>query len=99
MAELQLFLLAVVAGLKSGKIRRVVDPAVGVEAVGDGLAPLDLYFTGKTLRAPLRIADLFCQRRSLKMRVRGLLELASPPSYTQCARSMSMSQPPNKGIH
>lgn len=66
--------LTVVAGLKLGKNRRVVKPAVGVEAVGDGLAPLDLYFTGKTLRAPLRIANLSCQRRSLTMRVRGLLE-------------------------
>ncbi len=56
------------------------------------------HFTGYACRAPFRISDLSCHLSTRKMRVRGRSE-PLPPSYTRCARSISMSRPLKEGIH
>ncbi len=45
-----------------------------------------------------RISDLSCHLSTRKMRVRGRSE-PLPPSYTLCARSISMSRPLKEGMH
>ncbi len=73
------FLLIAVAGLKSGK--------------NSSVTLFCAHFTGYACRAPFRISDLSCHLSTRKMRVRGRSE-PLPPSYTRCARSISMSRPP-----
>ncbi len=81
---LNAFLLIVVAGLKSGKTSSVTLSCA--------------HFTGLACRAPFRISDLSCHLSTRKMRVRGWSE-PLPPSYTWCARSISMSRPFSERIH
>ncbi len=50
------------------------------------------------LTSTFRISDLSCHLSTRKMRVRGRSE-PLPPSYTRCARSISMSRPLKEGIH
>ncbi len=50
------------------------------------------------LPSTFRISDLSCHLSTRKMRVRGRSE-PLPPSYTRCARSISMSRPLKEGIH
>ncbi len=78
------FLLIAVAGLKSGK--------------NSSVTLFCAHFTGYACRAPFRISDLSCHLSTRKMRVRGRSE-PLPPSYTRCARSISMSRPLKEGIH
>ncbi len=49
-------------------------------------------------RAPFRTSDLSCHLSTRKMRVRGRSEFFLP-SYTRCARSISMSRSLKEGIH
>ncbi len=78
------FLLIAVAGLKSGK--------------NSSVTLFCAHFTGYACLAPFRISDLSCHLSTRKMRVRGRSE-PLPPSYTRCARSISMSRPLKEGIH
>ncbi len=78
------FLLIAVAGLKSGK--------------NSSVTLFCAHFTGYACQAPFRISDLSCHLSTRKMRVRGRSE-PLPPSYTRCARSISMSRPLKEGIH
>ncbi len=78
------FLLIAVAGLKSGK--------------NSSVTLFCAHLTGYACRAPFRISDLSCHLSTRKMRVRGRSE-PLPPSYTRCARSISMSRPLKEGIH
>ncbi len=78
------FLLIAVAGLKSGKNSSVTIVLCALHWI--------------RLPAPFRISDLSCHLSTRKMRVRGRSE-PLPPSYTRCARSISMSRPLKEGIH